>query len=262
MARTFVQCGELKQITSKHRTVFWKPYMGKTISTAIRFEFGASKKGHTIAIEFVPSKLTDDEWADFLGCCNLIVGVQSLMKNFKIQLLELAMDVRRPMSEYVFVAPALKVSNIYYSAKGTIYIGAKSGRRSFTIYDKQKQLFEKKNVHVPHALMRIESKTRRLQIGISSLGLVASPFHSLLVVSKPVLAEIQIGVTHDAVLKTFCDSTLNGMSGQDAYWEHGTEARKHIIKRLRPYALKLANSPKHWAQWIAGQQLHMEQKMG
>ena len=259
VAKGFVAPDELKQITGKYRTVFWKEYQGKGDPTALRIEYGASKKGFTIAIDFTPAKLSDDDWADVKGYFDSIVGVGVVWTDFRIQVMELAMDVKRPMSEFIFVAPALSSSNTKYLHEGTLYLGARYGNRSFCIYDKQKQLQKIKKKVIDYPLTRIESRRRGMPVTLSKLLDIQNPFGSLLAVPKVRLEKIKQKYPNDYVYSAFMDSVLTGATGHDAYWKHGAEARKHIVKRLRPYALTLDSSPKHWTQWVTKQLAYLAQ---
>lgn len=259
VAKDFVKSGELKQITGKYRTVFWKAYEGKDEPTGLRIAFGSSKNGFIIAIDFTPSKLTSDEWADVKGYFDSIVGVGTVWTDFRIQVMELAMDVKRPMSDFVFIAPALRSSYTPLLKYGTLYLGAKYGQRSFCIYDKQKQLKEVKKKSIPHPLTRIESRRRGGQVTLSKLLQVQNPFSSLLVVPRDRLDKIKKHHPTDTVFLTFRANIVKGMTGHDAYWEHDAEERKRIVKLLRPHALKLDGSNKHWTQWVTKQLAYLAQ---
>jgi hypothetical protein len=253
VAKDFVKSGDLLQKTSKWRTTFWTKYPGTGDFSNLRIEFAASQKGLTAAIDFTPKKLTSDEWADVRGFLDTIFGVGDVWSDFRIQVMEIAIDIEQPMSNFIFVAEGLSVLNATYLQKGTMYLGSKYGHRSFCIYDKQKQLAEEKKVQLAGPRTRIEARLRGMQVTLKQLLEIQNPFGSLLAVPRERLDQIKAAHPTDPVFSAFRSSIQKGLTGHDAYWMYSTEARKHLLKRLRPHSLKLNTSPsahKHWSEWV------------
>lgn len=258
MAIANAKHGHLKRITGKYRSIFVKEYNDGDEKTTLRFDFGPSKNGSTIAIDFVPRLLTDKAWGDVGALFSELFGENVVWNTFKIQVLELAMDVKRNMDEFVFFAEGIKSSNTNFLKNGTLYLGAKYGKRSFRIYDKRKQLKDKKGKFIGYPLTRIESVHRGLQITLAKLQTVPSPFSRLISLPKEKYQEIKKTHAASKVTVSFIKAIESGLTAHDAYWMHNADARKHLLKVIRPYSLKLGASHKHWADWVERQLLALK----
>lgn len=253
--------GQLKRITGKYRTIFYKDYLDGKEKATLRFDFGPSKLGGVAAIDCTPFKLTDSAWVDMADLFQEIFGKGKVYKEFRIQLMELALDVRRPMSDFIFIAEGLSASNNYYLDKGTMYLGTKYGKRSFCIYDKAKQLSEKKDLTTPYPLTRIEARRRGMGVTLSKLISVPYPFGTLVVVPRANLEDVAKHHSYDKGFKAFLAAVSSGVTGQEAYRDQDAKGRKRLLKLLRPHALKLGKTtPKHWTQWIEGRLAQLGEK--
>jgi hypothetical protein len=246
-AMTFVESGEFKRITTKYHTIFLKEFLDCDEKSTFRLAFGPSKYGSTISIDFVPRLLTDKGWADVGGYLRVIFGKGVVWNKFRIQVMEFAMDVKQPMSNFIFLAEGLPSFHI---EQGTIYLGAKYGKRTYCIYDKQKQLKAKKGKIIAYPLTRIEARRRCMQVTLSALKSVPSPFTGLIVVPKSKLAEMKAVHPKDPVLESFISSVAKGLTGHAVYWKQDGEKRKHLLKTLKPNSLQLGVPGKNWDDWI------------
>lgn len=235
--------GELNRRVGKYQTIFLKHYPEKT---SIYIKFGANKNGAIVWIDFNPSKLDWESWIDFTFLCVELFGENTVYETFKIQLLELAMDINKPMSDYIFLASGISNQNTLFKDNGTLYLGAKYSNRTFIIYDKQKQLQDKKNQIFPHPLTRVEARIRGTNLTMNQLDSLESPFKPLLVIPKSKLENLK----QDKALYSFTQSIQQGITGQEAYRQQGKEARKHLLELLNPHSIKLGHSNKHWLKWL------------
>lgn len=235
--------GELGRRVGKYQTIFLKHYPEKT---SIYIKFGANKNGAIVWIDFNPSKLDLESWIDFIFLCVELFGENTVYETFKIQLIELAMDVNKPMSDFIFIASGISNQNTLFKDNGTLYLGAKYSNRTFIIYDKQKQLQEKKNKTISYPLTRVEARIRGINITINQLDSLESPFKPLLVIPISKLETLK----QDKALYSFTQSLNQGLTGQEAYRQQNKEARKRLLKLLAPHSIKLGHSNKHWLKWL------------
>ncbi len=238
--------GELNRRVGKYQTIFLKHYPEKT---SIYIKFGANKNGAIVWIDFNPSKLDWESWIDFTFLCVELFGENTVYETFKIQLLELAMDINKPMSDYIFLASGISNQNTLFKDNGTLYLGAKYSNRTFIIYDKQKQLQEKKSKIVSHPITRVEARIRGTNLTMNQLHTIESPFKPLLVIPKSKLESLKLA-NQDKTLYSFTQSIQQGITGQEAYRQQGKEARKHLLEVFTPHSLKLGHSKEHWGKWI------------
>jgi hypothetical protein len=98
-----------------------------------------------------------------------------------------------------------------------------------------------------------EALLQSLSITLSQLQSIPSPFGGLIAVPKSKLPGINDSHPQDPFIATFIAAVNAGATGHDAYWEHGPEERKRLLKILRPHALKLGASTKYWSSWIERQ---------
>ncbi len=248
--------GYLKKIGKEHATVFTKSYDGKASSTGISFGFSSVQKRPAIAINFTPSLLAEDDWVDFFSLMDTMFdhGGKEVWESFKVSKLEIALDIKVPFSEVVCLAPQIKTVDISYLKRGTLYLGHEYGHRSYCIYDKRKQLAEKKKVDLDHDLTRIEVRHRNLGKTLGQIDGLANPFGRLIAIRKTALVLLRDSHPQDFEFRAFVKSILAGYPAQYAYLELDAYSRKRITKLLRKGALNLNGEEQHWQGWIIQQQ--------
>lgn len=231
---------------SKYQTVFVKQYPLDE-SPCVYYKFGSTKKGALAWVDFTPTKLDLDSWIDSIYTCVEIFG-DDFFQDFSIQNIELDMDIRRPMEDFIFIAPKTRIENTYYQQKGSIYLGSKYSPNSFIVYDKQKQLYEKKQKVIPHSLTRIEARIRRVNLPMSQLSTLDNPFKSILVIPRKRLTNIPL----NKPITAFLDALQAGRTGQEAYQQQHKEGRRTLLQALSQKALRLGHC-KSWGLWLKHQ---------
>lgn len=256
VANVHASNGDLKKFSKKHATVFTKSYAGKTWGTGISFSFSSVQKKPAIAINCTPSMLAEEGWADFSSLLDTMFnhGGKEVWESFKVSKLEIALDLKVPFSEMVCLAPQIKTIDISYLKSGTLYLGHEYGHRSYCIYDKRKQLAEKKKVDLDHDLTRIEVRHRNLGKALGQLDGLANPFGRLIAIRKTALIRLRDSHPQDFEFVAFVKSILAGYPAQFAYLELDAYSRKRIAKLLRKVALSLNGKEEHWQDWIVQQQ--------
>jgi len=252
--------GDLKKLGKKHATIFHKSYLGKKWSTGISFVFFSVQTRPAIAINVTPSKLADDDWADFLALLTTMFpfGAKQVWNTFRLSRLEIAVDIKVPFNELVCVVPKVAIVNQNFLEKGTLYLGHEYGRRNYCIYDKRKQIADKESVDLGHDLTRVEVRLRQTGKTLGQLGEVCSPFGNLLVLRKSMLIKLQEQHPHSVELATFVKMVLAGGVAQQAYLNLEPYSRKQLMKLLKPKALNLNAKIENWAGWIAKQQMALQ----
>lgn len=235
---------------SKYQTIFVKQYPLDE-NPCVYLKFGSTKKGALAWIDFNPNKLDLDSWIDTIYTCVEIFG-EDFLQEFRIQNIELDMDIRRPMEDFIFIAPKTRIENTYYQQKGSIYLGSKYSPNSFIVYDKQKQLYEKKQKVIPHSLTRIEARIRRVNLPMSQLSTLDNPFKSILVIPRKRLTNIPL----NKPITAFLDAIQAGRTGQEAYQQQGKEGRRALLQALSQIALRLDHF-KSWTSWLQHQYEHL-----
>lgn len=258
----YAKQGDLDKQSEEHRTIFSKSYPGKQEGTGVSFDFYSIKGKLAIAISLNPSKLSDDDWADFLGMLEVMFdgGPSEVWGSFKLSMLEVAMDVKVPPQELVGVVPKITVVNQYYLTKGTLYLGHKYGARSYRIYDKRKQLFEKKAVDLDHDLTRIEVTLRKTKKTLGQFSTLCDPFGNLLVVRKSSVIALQKKCPTSIELNVFAKGLLAGGVAQNIYLDMDSYSRKLLLKRLEPIALNLNGTAENWKGWVKRQVQMLESR--
>lgn len=237
-------------------------YPGKVSGTGVSFSFFSIKKSPAVAINCTPSKLADDDWADFLALLETMFpfGPPQVWKSFRLAKLEIAMDVKMPLGDLVCVVPKVSAVDSSYLHEGTLYLGQRYGHRSYCIYDKRKQLADKSGIELGHNVTRIEVRLRSTGKTLGQLGEFAPPFGNLIVLRKSALSKLLDKNPHSNVLKVFVEAVLDGAIAQQVYVDLSPYARKSLLKLLRPVALKLNSEAKNWSKWFAEQQIALESK--
>lgn len=250
----FADGGAIKRIKKKNYTVFTVPYNGKFESTALSFTLFSVRLKPAIAIKFCPTKLTDDEWADVLGWFSVLIGLGEVWEKFWLSSIEIRVDIRLPFSDLVYFAPMTKTTYEKYLEKGTTYIGAEKGRRSFRVYDKQKHLAEKKKKQLSHPLTRVEVIHRSLKLRLNEIEKLENHFGRFIALRKDVLKRTQSQHPTDAGFCEFCNHIYGGATGHNAYWAMDKETRKRIVKLIQPHAVTLNMSGEKLKVWLAAKQ--------
>lgn len=255
--------GELKRIhdPDSHQTVLYKKYKGVQEENPLRLSFGSYSKGAYIAVEVTPYKLTDSEWEDVRSYFSTIFdGAEVVASNFRLFEVELAVDMSQPMSDFIFIAPKLRVQEVSNFSTGEIRrLGSKQGNQWIRIYDKKKQLAKKKGVHIQDPRTRIEFVIRRLSKTLVSCFDLPNPFGGIVVVPRAQIPEIRLAHPTDYGLRHFCKIIEKGGTGHSAYWSiEDADMRKEIIKRLRPFALDLAGKQSDWNQWVSSELAYLK----
>ncbi len=255
--------GDLKKIKKDHATTFRVSYPGKSWGTGVSFDFFSVQKKPAIAINCTPSKLSDDDWADFLGLleCMFPFGPKQIWETFKISALEVAVDVKVPFDELVCIVPKVTIVDPGYLELGTLYLGHEFGRRSYSIYDKRRQLANKEKIDLGYDLTRIEVTLRQTGKTLGQLTEFSSnPFGNLLAIRKETLIEFQKKNPVSTELDKFLKSVLAGAVAQTIYLSFDPYARKNLLKLLKPLALRLNAEAHQWGAWVAQQQLALQCK--
>jgi len=260
VAKTGVGNGDLNMLSKKHATTFRKSYPGKQWSTGISFDFFSVQKKPAIAINVTPSKLADDEWADFLALLTTMFpyGAKQVWKVFRLSRLEIAVDIKVPLNELVCLAPKVTIVNQKYLEVGSLYLGHKFGRRSYCIYDKRKQLAGKDKIDLGHDLTRVEVRLRQTGKTLGQLDEFSRPFGNLLVLRKSTLIKLQEQHPHSIELAAFVATVLAGGVAQQAYLDLEPYSRKQLMKLLKPKALNLNAKIENWGAWIIEQRLALQ----
>lgn len=255
IVKDFAKNGDLKTITKEHATSFVKSYPGEKEGTGISFDFFSIKGRLAVAISFNPYKLSDDDWADFLGMLEVVFenGPAEVWSNFKLSRLEVAMDVKVPFQELVCVVPKITVVDPQYWTKGTLYLGHRYGARSYCIYDKRKQLAEKKVVDLGHDLTRVEVTLRGTGKTLGQFSTLCKPFGNLVVVRKSSVIGLQKKSPTSIELSTLVKGVLAGGIAQNIYLDMDSYSRKLLLKRLKSVALNLNGTFDDWNGWVERQ---------
>ncbi len=262
IANDYAKNGDLKKQPKKHRTIFTKSYPGTYKGTGVSFDFFSINGKLAIAISCNPSKLSDDDWADFLGMLEGMFdgGPSEVWSSFKLSKLEVAMDVKVPLQELVCVVPKITEVNQQYQAKGTLYLGHKYGARSYCIYNKRKQLLEKKAVDLDHDLSRVEVRLRNIKKPLGEFSTLCQPFGNLLVVRKSSVIALQKKTPTSIELNVFSKGLLAGGVAQNIYLDMDSYSRKLLLKRLKSVALNLNGTTDNWNGWVKRQAEMLESR--
>lgn len=247
--------GDFKLIHVPHQTVFYKPFKGANEKTGLRISFGSSSAGTYIAIECTPRKLTDDEWIEARECLTSIFGgPEFIAKKFRLFELEFAVDIPQPISNFIYVAPRLRAKNTLAEIKGWTVFGSKQGNRYIRIYDKKKQLKQKKGILVSHPQTRIEVVRRRLETTLDKCISFPNPFGEIIALPRHLIPDIRKKYPTDYALSHFCGKISKGATGQVAYWDiEDADLRKLVCKRIEPFAFDLVGKASEWDKWISAE---------
>jgi len=255
--------GYLTKYPHKHSTVFSKSYDGKEWGTGVSFRFFSLQKKPAIAISCTPALLAQDDWVDFNSLIETMFnfGVKEVWEEFKVSKLEVAMDVAIPFAEMVCFSPGITATDTSCLKDGTMYIGARYGRRSFCIYDKRKQLLEKKKFKLGKDLTRVEVRLRSLGKSLSQFANLDNPFGKLIAVRKSGLVQLAEQYPLDFELRDFVKSSLAGGIAQHAYLDLDIYTRKRLVKLLRSRALPLNGDKSKLNAWLQNQLQHMKNNL-
>lgn len=264
MAKIHAINGDLKRRHSNdgHASIYAMSYPGNTWGTGVSFAFFSVKGKPAISIACNPTRMADDDWADFLGLLETMFpyGPKQVWETFRISALEVAVDVKVPVGELICLAPKVTMFNTGFHADGSLYLGHKFGRRSYCIYDKRKQLAEKKKVDLSYDLTRIEATLRQTGKTLGQLVEFSKPFGNLLAFRRAELVKLRKKFPLSIELYAFAKAVLGGGLAQQAYADLDPYSRKKLLKLLKPVALDLNADTHHWTDWIAAQQVAIQKK--
>lgn len=238
-----------------HTTEFIRFGKGKQGGTDFRFRFLSVKKSAAIAIDFTPSMFGNDMWAEFIGAMDVLFefGAAYVWENFRVSSLEIAYDVKAKFQGVVCIAPGVTTINSNDLDKGTLYLGNEYAHRSYCIYDKRKQLFEKKKVDLPEERTRIEVTLRSLGMTLGQIVVLDRPFGNLLAVRRELLEKLAKKYSGDVAVLNFIESIFAGKIAQEAYLELNSGGRKRVAQVLRQHAFTLHSDGDVWKKWIVSQ---------
>lgn len=251
---------DLKMLSKKHSTIFTKSYAGKEWKTGVSIRFHSVNKKPAIAINFTPSKQSDQDWADFLSLLTIMFpgGPEQIWSGYRVSRLEVAIDLKVPFHELICLAPKVTGVDVQYLKRGTLYLGHEYGRRSYCIYDKRKQLAETSDVDLGYEMTRVEVTLRQTGKTLGQLNDIVRPFGNLLVLRKSRLMVLQKKFPLSIELKAFAGAINGGAVAQQAYLDLDPYSRKLLLKLLRPAALNLNGTSLKWGEWISKQQLALQ----
>jgi len=152
--------------------------------------------GNFLKIEWNPSKIDTAEVAELV---NLILpgGYSDLIAHGRITRVDITTQVKNIcLDEIVYHYPNLKVNKAYAGPKGneSVYLGKVSSEKSFTLYDKKKQIkdtnkkkFKMHKLSIPKTKqIQVEFKFRpkKKSITLVELVVVGKPFYEKLKIMK------------------------------------------------------------------------------
>lgn len=140
-----------------------------------------------VAVEFNASNLTNEKWERLQLELESFLpdGYFTLFYEGKVSFIEIAVDVKHvKFEETKLIDYKLRTLNELYKEDGTLYLGNENGARSFTVYDKAKQLEDVKGIILDHALLRIEARVRPESLSPQNLQNLENPFTSLFVFNE------------------------------------------------------------------------------
>lgn len=140
-------------------------------------------------------------------------GFETLRRHGAMTAFEFFVDVDHArFDDYLYIDTALRSAHQGYVPKGTMYLGAKRGRRRVKAYDKQKQLASVKAIFLDSPRLRIECTLLGGAHRIKDICSVPNPFATLHVIEKNEMAKVACPAA-----KTFQQLVSWGMSSQKAY---------------------------------------------
>jgi hypothetical protein len=254
-------------ITIFHEACDGKPFgtlakdNDQSVSTKIIYTFsGTMDHGGVVGIEFCPFKLSEENWESFrtLLTITLPYGAASLVQTFKVSSYEYATDVLLPMEELkCLVIPFVKHVNTHFHEDGTLYLGHDYSPTSHKIYDKQKQLNEKKFVTVDKDVTRFETTVKGGGLRLTTLHMMKPPSSRVLLVQSSLLTKYLSNHPKEFVRNFVVDVLHGGSTAQELYLELPPKQRTVITKALKPLAINLNQyepTELKWKNWITGKQ--------
>lgn len=166
-------------------------YRDDHMQSIARLEAGTTKKGHRyLAWELWPHRIPGSNFSELCELIyklleNPIFQYQFAYEHGKVRCIELASDVlTTQMHTFIPWIKNVKNSSIYDPSwtKGQIQIGSKNSPRSYSIYDKARQLKEKKLPNPYKTRTRIEAVLRCTKLSPKDLNSIKNPFSDLHIV--------------------------------------------------------------------------------
>lgn len=175
----------------------WKPKSGAITCMALPMEgmtlyvrFGFVHGRYWSWIEVNPSRLNFNNGYHLRACLDLLFtyGATTLWHKARLSRVDFAIDAKpAKFQDYLFLDRRLSSSHHQLDLKGTTYLGALGGARSYCAYDKAKQLHEVEGLTVNESRLRLEARIRKPgEHAFNTLFSVPNPFQSLMVVDRKV----------------------------------------------------------------------------
>jgi hypothetical protein len=178
-------------------------------------------------VEFNPSILDPESTELLADHLSMLFesGATTLIKHGVATYAEFPIDVSEAaFNDYMYFDTRMKTSNASYGAKGTMYLGASNGNRQIVVYDKSKQMFEKKN-SIIEPTIRLEAKLRGAKkFKLADILNLEAPHSGLIVVAKSDLATS----THPLVKDLVSDLSKTNSSPQVVYQHFPKGQRKKL----------------------------------
>jgi len=261
---------EYQQIMDLHHSVIagdfgpggkvWVPKPGVSLTNVhqpfpndayLHILYGLLHKKFRAWFEFNPGK---GNLADVEGLLKVVLhyGHGSLVQRASITKCEIAIDVDDVcFDDYFFLEPAFLSHYDIYQSSGTQYLGFRHGARSFTCYDKRKELSDMHGIDLGYDRLRIEAKLRPKGVPLAALVELANPFAALLVIDRQLLAATQSAALHPLQLADSSHSSV-----QDAYRALAKQQRALVRQEVshvqptwwQPHALWQGYPEAH--QWL------------
>lgn len=231
-----------------HKSVSGYSFWKNKYCTKCTYPLGGNKfyvqAGHSqgklyAKFKFNGHKLNQEEWNTLYTYFSLMFdfGYHSFYPICRIDSLEIAVDIKNlDFKEIHALDYKLKIANQIYKEDGNDYLGAKKSVRSFKIYDKKKQMWDKEKVLIPNELLRVEATIRPINLKLIDFDQIQNPFSSLRLFSKETAAKTEGGSSWQKFkYKVF----TMGMEPQSAYLSLASHERCAI-------QLPLQNSTYSW----------------
>lgn len=150
--------------------------------------YGYVHKAYWSWIEFNPSRLNADDWADIAGSLSLLFthGASTLLQKGRVARLDVAYDAQHASpQDYLFLDGRLRVSCHAYADAGSVYIGSAHGKKTVLVYDKAKEQLEKAGIAHDHGWLRIESRIcDPARWNFTNIEQLKNPFSRFLVIDR------------------------------------------------------------------------------
>ena len=213
-------------------------------------KYGYAQKRHWSWIQFNPAKLNEEDLAFVSVCLSLLFtdGMSTLIQRGQLSRLDVAVDAQHAgWNQCLFLDSRLRSSCHSYAPAGSLYLGAKHGKKRFNVYDKAKEQFDKTGVVHGNDWLRIESRLcDPNRWDFADIDKVSNPFLSLLVIDRPTL--MTATNPHLQILQAACDADI---PIDQAFWQLPASARKEVWKALQACKADWWDPPALWMGYPA-----------